>query len=165
MDIELASAMLIVGSLKGELLSQVANDELASGKYSDSLAELANKGSTTLRDHQQLFERCLEDLGFVILDPHEAKMYIARYYSKSIVDGSLSPIDGVKTIVSNLVQHNSDELPPEIGELYSAEVEYTDFTAQVRLDYYGEEYCAKVRRDMEQKIVKLATKLIAHKNG
>ena len=161
MEIKLASAYLSIGALNGELLPEIASAALEAGLVSDSLAILASESNATLRDHEEIFIKCLKEQGIDIMPPQEAGVFIAKHHAKNIINGSTTPYDGAKAIIADVV-YNLDSVPPEIDVFVGPEDQYMDFTDQMRLDYYGKEYCEKVRKDMELEITQAALNLVGN---
>ena len=163
MEIKLASAYLSLGALNGELLNVIASEALDAGMYSDSLAILASETNTTLRDHEELFIQCLKEQGLEVMPQPEAALFIAKHHAMNIVNGSITPYEGAKAIITDVV-YNIDPVPQEINAFVGPEDQYCDFSDHVRLDYYGKEYCEKVRNNMKIEITK-AAKLLIGKNA
>jgi hypothetical protein len=160
MNIKLASAFLALGILKGEMLAKVASDALEAGIYSESLAELASVANTTLRDHEGLFIKSLNELNIKLMVPQDAALLISRDHASKIISGDVTPYNGAKSISSDIA-YNIEPVPPEIEVFIALEDQYADFSDSVRLDYYGEEYCNKVRKEMELEIIKAANILVS----
>ncbi len=161
MEIKLASAYFSIGALSGELLSEIASAALEAGMISDSLAVLASEPNTTLRDHEEIFIKCLGEQRINIMTPQDAGLFIAKHHAKNIVDGRATPYNGAKAIIADVVC-NLDSVPPEIDAFVGPEDQYMDFADQMRLDYYGKEYCKKARKNMELEIIQAALYLVGN---
>lgn len=90
----------------------------------------------------------------------EAVMTVARYHAQQIVKSTTAPYDGAKSIVWEAC-HTVDHVPTELMIFVGLESEYADFTDETRTEYYGEEHCRDVRKNVEKRIVEAAKQLIS----
>lgn len=91
-----------------------------------------------------------------------AAWYVGRYLSRRAVSGESSPSEAASQIVERIhaAEESSGEFPwtrPFAG-LVS---EYEDFGDNVRRDYYGESHCARLRREIIDRMLEAARSLLA----
>jgi hypothetical protein len=96
-DLKAIQARWVLGLVSGEDLPTIATTLLSQGIESKALVELAGL-SRTEAGAPGLFERALDELGCIAMEPTEALKHYAKAVSASILACETSPLDGAKRI-------------------------------------------------------------------
>src|ERR1041385_6743418 len=105
MTIEDALAKMVLNIQPVEELPTIATDALCEGRDSGALRVLAgSSASETPADLWQLFHKAAAELHIAVPDRVDAARRVLRLYLQDLVDGRVSPSEGVRRIL-NHVQH------------------------------------------------------------
>jgi hypothetical protein len=106
-----------------------ANNRIASGDDASTLLSLALMSDTYGADVDEQLEQLLDEIGAPRLDDVRAAMIVARMIAQKIVDGSLSPIEGSRTIWWRIVRR-VPEAEPRLRQFIGLASEWEDAPSQ-----------------------------------
>ncbi len=98
MTLRETAAFWMLELIGAERLPEVAAAVLAQGLDCLALRELAGESTPGAYEAGRLLNRVLDELSITVPDRNAARLIVARYYAKQIVDGSLTPYEGARRI-------------------------------------------------------------------
>ena len=110
------------GWLSSDKLPEVAVEILELGVVSPSIIQLASADRVADPNLHRLFEDVLADLGRLRMTKPEAGRFIAQEYAEDICKGTITPVEGARTIWR--VSLECEELGRELGIFGGRVTEY-----------------------------------------
>lgn len=158
MDAKLTSAFFSLDLLKTDDLPNIAIGFLENGLESYSLAILAGEKEPNPFEARSLFKKALIELDINIPTYDDAIRDIVQYYCQTIISGNKTPYEGAKSILDDVYKKLEDD--KELLTFIGLISEFDDFSDDIRLDYYGEEYCKNIRSGVEEQIKQEAQRIL-----
>jgi hypothetical protein len=159
MDWRLQAARWELCRIPGEELPSVAAEALMEGNDTPSLRLLAGEFRPTLVDAGPLFEAALSELGIVLPDAEAAVMTVALDLAARMVEGAIAAPCGVRAMAA-LARDMPNPPSSPLWTFVGLDSDIDDFGDSVRIDYYGEPYCAEVRRRCEREALQACAALL-----
>jgi hypothetical protein len=145
-----AAAFWQLELLPSEQLPTIAVSALENGYDSPSLRILAGETERIASTVGPLFVKALHELGIAIPDPASARMTVARYYARKIVDGSISPYQGARHIWRDVAMKANPTVQKRLEVFVGLESEYEDSSRR-----------KKVQKEIEKSIIQEAKELLS----
>lgn len=153
----MAAALWSLNYLGSEQLPEIAAAWLAQGLSSPTMNILAGESQPLMSEVGPMFQRVLHELNVNIPSQAEAAELLSKTIAQEIVDGKKSLNVGAEEIWSLATDWKSASIPLVFAGLASEHEDFRDYQHQ---KYYGEKYCQQVLKDIEQRIVDEARKLL-----
>jgi hypothetical protein len=108
-----AAAFNVLGLLTSEDIPSVAVRALEQGYDSPALQQLAAESTAPASNITPLFARALSELSVSSPERNAARLIVARFYARRILDGTLSPYEGACKIWLGPANDALQESEPE----------------------------------------------------
>jgi hypothetical protein len=102
LDVEQIAARWVLGQLTGREAAEAAVQALLEGHDGPALREVAGTVNPVVRDVAPAFERALDELRATRVSRKQAALFLAKRYAARILDGSVSPYSGARSIWQEL---------------------------------------------------------------
>lgn len=158
MDWRLQAARRVAGLLEPQDMPDLAVQALLEGDDSESLVLLAGAVRPDAHEALPLFDAVLAERGIAQPDKAGAALRVALQVATEILAGSLAPDEGGRRLFELLT--GLHPVPKDLAPFAGLWSELDDFGDRVRLDYYGEDHCAKVRADARRRIIEAASVIL-----
>ena len=155
-----AVALWALGRLYSEQLPVIAYEWLEAGWDSPTLRMLAGERNPIMSEVGPMFDKALEELGFVVPAPSDVPMQLVSEIAQKIVEGTVSPYDGAREIGDLRLEYSEENGVHFSDDIWFLAVEYEDYAEYPNLSFFEKQRRQKIRAELEVAMMEEARKLI-----
>ncbi|MGD9172062.1 MAG: hypothetical protein PVI97_18745 [Candidatus Thiodiazotropha sp.] len=124
-----------IGGIDASELVKVSEYMITSGADSECLVDIMASEDLTTDEITKLFEKSIEELGYVLPSNQEAAITLSKKIAAEILSGTKSPYEGAMYIWKNIIR-NSNDIPDELWPFKSNASAIEDALSHVK-SYVG----------------------------